>query len=302
MGSNIGSQFDKKEYDKIKRLLQAAKEGSLEEIKFLLDQKVNVDAIDPSDPLQSTPLHLAAENGQTDAARLLLQHGADPNKARVDENGRSPLHLAAGNGHSALIEVLLEYGANIDQTGKMGMTALYRASTTGQLDAARLLIFHGADMHKPDVFGVSALESAVLSKQSALVKLLKIYASIHLYMHEDLLSTMIKDILKMSSRLNLEKKSALEQAIQQHINAEIPKIWENNQEQIKNTLKKYGIPDNELSSYLNNAKEILINCLTVQISCRLSKQLNVPSQNTQLPINQKPAQNNIYEQNKKDLH
>ena len=53
-----------------------------------------------------TPLYLSASYCRADAARYLLDHGADPDKA--DEAGLTPLHAAAGIGplYSYVISIL----------------------------------------------------------------------------------------------------------------------------------------------------------------------------------------------------
>jgi hypothetical protein len=65
-----------------------------------------------------SPLHRAAWNGQADAIRLLLAHGADPkvqtNESVSDVNSRildrktTPLHFAAGMGHEECVSALLK--------------------------------------------------------------------------------------------------------------------------------------------------------------------------------------------------
>ena len=281
MGSNdsLGTDFDKRENKKVKWLLEAARTGATEALKPLLDQKVPVDAVDPDDPLQNTALHLAAENGKTEAVRLLLKYGADPNKRRADENGRSPLHLAAGKGYPEVIEVLLANGANLNQTGNMGMTALYRAITLGQLEAAQTLIFHGADVHIPDLFGVTALENAALSKKSALVKLLKIYISIEPYLDQELLSASAKKVATAFSAKPQRNKAALEECISQLTSTVVPKILENKQSDIEHALKKSGINAQDLTAYFNNAKEIFAKCLTTRLYCNLFEHIDESAQN-----------------------
>jgi hypothetical protein len=54
--------------------------------------------------LHTTPLMLACKHGQAEAARTLLQHGADPQL--VDRRGNNTcLHIAAFAGHASVINV-----------------------------------------------------------------------------------------------------------------------------------------------------------------------------------------------------
>ncbi|MDT8286529.1 MAG: ankyrin repeat domain-containing protein [Elusimicrobiales bacterium] len=57
-----------------------------------------------------TPLHSAAYFGAVDAARLLIEHGADVNARAY--LGATPLHFAAGMGRTRMVQFLLEKGAD----------------------------------------------------------------------------------------------------------------------------------------------------------------------------------------------
>ncbi|MGH7341548.1 MAG: ankyrin repeat domain-containing protein, partial [Candidatus Rokuibacteriota bacterium] len=69
------------------------------------------DSLGPASARGGSALHIAAGMGETDAARVLLAHGADPNAS--SHEGHGPLHFAARNGHHAMIELLLEHGADL---------------------------------------------------------------------------------------------------------------------------------------------------------------------------------------------
>jgi ankyrin repeat protein len=60
-----------------------------------------------------TALHLAAFFGQEDAARLLLERGADVHVVSRHETIKvPPLQSAAAGGHRDIVELLLEHGAD----------------------------------------------------------------------------------------------------------------------------------------------------------------------------------------------
>jgi ankyrin repeat protein len=59
---------------------------------------------------------MAAENGHTEVARLLLSNGADTILA--NKYLYTPLHLAARGSHLDLVKFLLEIGANPNSIDK----------------------------------------------------------------------------------------------------------------------------------------------------------------------------------------
>jgi ankyrin repeat protein len=70
--------------------------------------------------LRATPLQSAAAARQLSAARILLEHGADPNCK--GEDGYTPLHEAAGTGQIELVRLLIKYGGEISAKGDDGKT------------------------------------------------------------------------------------------------------------------------------------------------------------------------------------
>jgi len=87
----------------------------------------------------ATLLHDAVGQKHQDVAVFLLDRGADPNATTKD--GLTPLHMAAQNGDTAIIRLLLEPGrkAKIDVVDAKGWTPLDRAVKWGHLDAADFL-------------------------------------------------------------------------------------------------------------------------------------------------------------------
>ncbi len=97
-----------------------------------------------------SPLHLAAQRGAYDAARVLLEYGGDVNARTSLETGETPLFLAVTNGHADLVELLLENGADLDMAIKADKAlapVLYFAVVSGQKQIVEMLLEHGGDVN-----------------------------------------------------------------------------------------------------------------------------------------------------------
>jgi ankyrin repeat protein len=102
----------------------AVKRGDLERLRALLDEDARL-ANSPSetDPRGTYPLHVAAEFGQTAAARVLLEYGADVSLLDK-ENDSIAFCWAAFFGRPEVVDVLLEAGSEPRQRNKHGLTPL----------------------------------------------------------------------------------------------------------------------------------------------------------------------------------
>jgi uncharacterized protein len=93
-----------------------------------------------------TALHLAIFGGQEEAARLLLELGADPNTLSRNEAVRvPPLGTAAFVRSVPMARLLLDSGADVNGRGEGGFTALHSAAQNGDEELVRLLLERGAD-------------------------------------------------------------------------------------------------------------------------------------------------------------
>jgi ankyrin repeat protein len=176
-----------------KKLLNAAKEGKLQEAKDALNDGANVIAADKHG---GTPLHGAIVMGHKEVADMLIEKGADMNAkdkngrtplqyaadekllkaaeegklqevkdslndgARVDavdEYGRTPLYWAAEKGHKEVVKMLIERGNKVDAADKNGMTPLHWAAQNGHKEIAGMLIAGGADVNAADEYGWTPL-------------------------------------------------------------------------------------------------------------------------------------------------
>jgi ankyrin repeat protein len=130
-------------------VFEAAAFGRLDRLRKLLDDDPAAANAFGDDGFQ--PLGLACFFGHVEAARLLLERGADPNLlARNEHLQVAPLHSASASENKdeatryELCELLLDCGAdpNLEQGG--GFTALDSARQNGDEPLERLLLDHGA--------------------------------------------------------------------------------------------------------------------------------------------------------------
>ena len=109
-------------------LTRAAQSGDLETIKTLLDGGADVNAPDSEDGWP--PLFHAISQRQAAAVVLLLERGASPNH-RVDR--LAPLQVAAVSPDPAILQILLAHGADVSARGPGGSTALIVAVSGGAM-------------------------------------------------------------------------------------------------------------------------------------------------------------------------
>jgi ankyrin repeat protein len=100
-----------------------------------------------------TPLMIAAQFGNLEAARTLVALGADPNKE--DSIYRdSSIHVAVLGGSKEMVELLLAHGANVNhKSNHSGESPLVYAAITGDAAMVALLVARGGDITQQDDLG-----------------------------------------------------------------------------------------------------------------------------------------------------
>ncbi len=122
-------------------LLNAVKNGQYSESEFLLECGANPNGCNKS--FEETPLLKAAFRGHAALCKLLIDYGADPNKANCTK--RTPLYQAR---NIQIYDLLLSSGANTDQNYQSALARfLLRATTQNDYDECKLLIERGAPLH-----------------------------------------------------------------------------------------------------------------------------------------------------------
>ena len=144
-------------------LLDAVKAGRTAEVAEMLASGAPPSAAEPDG---TTALHWAIHRDDRDAARALLDAGADV--SATNRYGIAPIMVAATNGHEAILGLLLDSGADPNAATPEGETVVMTATRTGSVGAVERLIAAGADPnHAEEWHQQTALMWAAAQNQAA---------------------------------------------------------------------------------------------------------------------------------------
>lgn len=157
-------------------LVIAARDGDHRTLEALLGLGADPNATQGDG---ATALHWAANSNDLDGVALLLEAGASVNAA--NDLGATPLWLAARNGDGEMVSRLLEAGADPNVTLTMGETPLMAAARSGSVAAVDGLLAAGADPNTAELErGQTALMWAAAQRHAAVVtRLAEAGADVH---------------------------------------------------------------------------------------------------------------------------
>jgi uncharacterized protein len=92
-----------------------------------------------------TALHFAGFFGKAEAARTLIEAGAEVNAYSTNEMRVQPLHSAASGRHIEVCRVLIASGADVDATQRHGFTPLHAVAQHGDIELVELLLSAAAN-------------------------------------------------------------------------------------------------------------------------------------------------------------
>jgi ankyrin repeat protein len=121
-------------------------------VKILI--KYSNDNCTSDDGYRYTPLTYAAEYGHVEVVRVLLEGGANVDRAEAYQH--TALHLVAHKGHLDVCRLLLDWGAKVDHMNVFKSTPLHDAAMLGHLSVVKLLVERGADVKVKDAWGRTA--------------------------------------------------------------------------------------------------------------------------------------------------
>jgi ankyrin repeat protein len=193
--------------------------GNPEALKLLLDRGSDPNAKETQ--RGQTALMWALDQKHLDAARILIEHGADINAH--SRNGFTPLLFAAKQGDLAAVRTLLEAGARVNDGTPLknrpagrraapaaddgdpgvpdGMTPLLMATVSGHEDIALLLLENGADPNAADGTGATALHYSILDGM-AMIGAVSTKLAVNNYVFRPNMTALIKALLARGSKPN----------------------------------------------------------------------------------------------------
>lgn len=147
-------------------LLTAVEHDQPRMVNLLIDKGANYNQL--ASKHHFMPLHFAVINGRLNAAKALINRGANLNQ---DSDFGSPMHLAAMQGHGELIPILAGKGGDVNLKSQYkGVTPLIVATTNNDLPVVQALLDAGADKDQLSE-GNNVLHVAAFNGYTELVKL-----------------------------------------------------------------------------------------------------------------------------------
>eukprot|EP00953_Heterococcus_sp_UTEX-ZZ885_P039712 20348-Heterococcus_DN1.PRE.1 len=137
-------------------LMHAAQSGNLDNVKLLLQHGADVNAVN---------LVAVSSSSRVPASVVaaLLEAGADVNA--VDNNRLSALAAAVDLNRADVVQLFLDHGADVSITDNNGQTALFRAARNGHVSLMELLVQSGLDVSTADNTGITSLMIAAVNGQ-----------------------------------------------------------------------------------------------------------------------------------------
>lgn len=147
-------------------LLRAAGKGDVEEVRQLISNRANMDAINEEG---HSAITVALHRQQLNVVKLLIERGAT-----MDRSGflvHKPLHVAVGTRNLDMVKCILDTDADVNETTTIG-SVLLMAVKIRKESMVNLLLSKNADVNIGDWGIKSPLYQAIQTQQEKLVPIL----------------------------------------------------------------------------------------------------------------------------------
>ncbi|QYS95164.1 Protein SSH4 [Trichoderma simmonsii] len=163
--ASYGAKLDVQRKDKSTPLHLAANNGDLPLVDYLLKEGAVAENVSE---MFGTALTAAAEGGNIAVAKRILTEGIDVNATGGAYH--TALQAAAHNGRAAMVDLLLEKQANVNLRHGSNRTALEAAIEQGYWRIALNLLDHRAEFNATETEGTSPLQMAIRSSLGLIVQ------------------------------------------------------------------------------------------------------------------------------------
>jgi len=119
-----------------------------------------------------TSLHAVVAKGDFEAARKLMEQGADI-EAKDPGTGASVLHYAVMRGNPDILKYLLGKGVDVNSRTRNGTTPLHTAVLYNRYEVAEMLLNKGADVDAKSGSGATPLAIATAARNRDIADLLR---------------------------------------------------------------------------------------------------------------------------------
>jgi len=151
---------------------EAAAQGNIRALTAINQYLKSPDIIDR---VGNTPLIIAVEHGQANAASYLIQNGANVNYQ--NKNGQSPLHIAVYKNRQDIVQLLLRSKANVNASYGNGFSPLILALMSRNEMMVQTLIIAGANIKAPMADGNFPIHIATSMDDAKDIQVLKNYGA-----------------------------------------------------------------------------------------------------------------------------
>ncbi|KAL0846642.1 hypothetical protein Bca101_019888 [Brassica carinata] len=169
-GRSVTSTQDENIYEKLKK---AAQDGDIERLYELISEDSNILCHFDKASFCETPLHIAAEKGQTHFAMELMT--LKPSLAsKLNVSGFSPMHLALQNNHSQMVRGFVAIDSSlVSIKGKGRAAPLHHVARTGDAELlSELLLAYPSSVEDLTIKCETAVHTAVKNEQLMAFKVL----------------------------------------------------------------------------------------------------------------------------------
>jgi uncharacterized protein len=156
-------------------LIVAAENGDINSVRTITGS-ASIDEINAKDQYGWTALMYAADSGNLEIVKLLLQAGA--NVSEENNKEQQALTYAIISGHISVVEELLKAVVDVNTRSSDGSTHLMGAASRGRLEIVEMLLKWGANPNIKDIYGATAWSYAMEKSYKNIALLLEQHGAI----------------------------------------------------------------------------------------------------------------------------